>query len=159
MTRDEAIEGVPNEPEMSSDRGYQMEMVVSYARKINHDLYGGSPYESSDHFCSLKSVIDVLDEKSIKEAHEELSQTAQELVQARVEMEMMDMTAGLSKREFNEFLDAYLENRAVSVETYNKMSVYQKGIIQVVKRSKNRKAYANKINGDEPRAEGVSVNG
>jgi len=118
-----------------------VEITVSYSRKLNHDLYGGNQYESSDHFCSLKIVTD--EETDPKEAHKELSELAKEMVDGRVEEEMMAMDGGIPKAEFNKMLDNFITNKAWGgAEDYERMSQYQQNIFQVIKRAKKRVKYA-----------------
>lgn len=45
---------------------------------------------------------------------------------------------GLEEREFNKALDRYLKDGTGETETYMKMSREQQGIIQAIKRSRNR---------------------
>lgn len=101
-------------------------------------MYGGQPYESSDHFCALKQVID--DDTDPVEVQKELAQLAKDMVDARVENEVMNMAGGLHKKEFDRIIDKWLkEGDAGDVDVYiDEMSPYQQNIFQIIKRARKR---------------------
>lgn len=119
-----------------------VEIVASYSRKLNMELYGGQPYESSDFFCSMKTVVSAEDNPS--ESYDELSQFCKDAVDARIEKEIMNMEGGLPQKDFNKMLDNFIHGRAWGgAEDYEAMSHYQKNIFQIIKRSKKRENYKN----------------
>lgn len=135
-----------------------LEIVVSYSRKINHALYGGNSYESSDHFCSLKNVID--HEIDPKQAHEELAQLAEELVNARVDAEIAGFQGGIPQQDFETWMYDYVAGRPIDGEVYYKMSKYQQRLIQVIKRGKataKRDKHENQKRGDQTITDGKDI--
>lgn len=116
-----------------------MQISTSYSRKVNHDQYGGQPYENSDHFCALsEEVPDEWDEKEVAERHSKLYGMCRNLVEKNVENEICGLSGGLPKLEFNRVLDSYLRGEPMKSEEYETMSANQKMIIQAIKRSKKR---------------------
>jgi len=119
-----------------------MEIVSSYTRKLNHALYGGNQFESSDFFCSLKITVD--DEEDPKEAYHDLQNTCRNMVEDAVEKEILQISGGLPKLEWDAWLTGVVNQKHWGdVETYNRMSPYQKNIAQMLKR-----AYKRKVKGD-----------
>jgi hypothetical protein len=117
-----------------------MEIAVSYTRKLNHALYGGNQYESSDFFCSLK--MEIPDDEDPKGCHADLSATVKQMVENAVENEILDISGGLSPIEWNQWLQNALQKRWGDVETYNSMSPYQKNIAQMLKKAFKRIKYS-----------------
>lgn len=115
-----------------------MEISVSYSRKLSHELYGGNSFENSDHFCSLRTTID--DEQDPKEAHAELAQIAKELVDARVEEEIMGFQGGIPYDQFKQFIYDYVANRLKDVEVFDttraKMSKHQRDMVDTIRRGR-----------------------
>lgn len=117
-----------------------MNVAVSYTRKLNHALYGGNNFESSDFFVSLNMEID--DETDPKGIYEDLHTTCKEMVNESVEKEILDISGGLSKLEWDKWLvDVVHHRRWGDVETYNRMSPYQRNIAQMLKRAVKRGDY------------------
>jgi len=115
-----------------------MEIVTSYTRKLNHALYGGNQFESSDFFCSLKLEVD--DEADPKGVHDDLSTQCKNMVEEAVEREILDISGGLPKLEWDAWLVGVVNKKVWGdVETYNAMSPYQKNIAQMLKRAFKRK--------------------
>jgi hypothetical protein len=117
-----------------------MEIAVSYTRKLNHALYGGNQYESSDFFCSLK--MEIPDDEDPKGIHDDLSQTCKSMVENAIENEVLDISGGLSPQEWSQWLTNALQKKWGDVETYNSMSPYQKNIAQMLKKAFKRIKYA-----------------
>lgn len=42
---------------------------------------------------------------------------------------------GLPDKEYNQFIDAYLSGQPIHVETYERMNVGQKKVVQIIKRA------------------------
>jgi hypothetical protein len=117
-----------------------MEIAVSYSRKLNHALYGGNQYESSDFFCSLK--MEIPDDEDPKGIHTDLSATCKNMVEDAIENEVLDISGGLTPSEWNQWLQDALKKNWGNVETYNRMSPYQKNIAQMLKKAFKRNKYA-----------------
>jgi hypothetical protein len=111
-----------------------MEIAVSYSRKLNHALYGGNDYESSDFFCSLK--LEVEDETDPKPLHDQLHETCKMAVEDAVRTEIYGFQNGIPASEFKQFMYDYVAGRKIDGERYQAMSAYQKDIIQTIKRGK-----------------------
>lgn len=116
-----------------------MEITASYSRKLNHKVYGGQEYESSDHFCSAK--IEVSDEEDPQKVYNDLHEQCQLGVMQSMRNEITGIAGGLQVKVFNAWLDNYLANKNVSADEYASMSTAQKEIIQAIKRSKKRQDY------------------
>jgi archaellum biogenesis ATPase FlaH len=110
-----------------------IEITASYARKINHAMYGGNEYESSDTFCSMKEVISA--ESDPVQAYEELVGLCKEAVDNHVQLEIDEM-GGLDKETFEKWKYDYVAERPVDEETYHKMSKKQMNDIQLIKKAK-----------------------
>lgn len=78
------------------------QITTSYSRKLNHAVYGGEQYESSDHFVSL--TADVEADENIIEAHDQLTTVCRELVNASVGKEVLKMQGGVAWPKFIETL-------------------------------------------------------
>ena len=63
------------------------EIVASYSRKLNHSLYGGKSYETSDIFCSAKQETD----KDPADAYNELFAFCRQAVETKVEEEITEL--------------------------------------------------------------------
>lgn len=115
-----------------------MEITVSYSRKLNHQLYGGNSYESSDFFVSLKNEID--DETDPKQAHNELSQLAEDLVDTRVEEQIVGFQGGIPFEEYAKFIYDYAANRLKDPEVFDntrkRMSKFQRHIVDSMRRGR-----------------------
>lgn len=97
-------------------------------------MYGGNAYESSDFFVALKQDID--EETDPKEAHKELSELAEDMVQSRINEEIMGFQNGVPLDEFKKFVYDYVAGRPINGERYYAMSKYQQDIVQTIKRGK-----------------------
>lgn len=117
-----------------------MEIAVSYTRKLNHALYGGNQFESSDFFCSMK--LDVPDDEDPSKAYADLQGVCKTTVDDAVEKEILGIGGGLTPVEWNAWLQGALKKQWGDVETYNKMSPYQKNIAQMLKKAYKRNQYA-----------------
>lgn len=111
----------------------KIEVTASYSRKINHAMYGGNEYESSDAFCSMKEHIDP--ESDPKQAHQELAEMCRESVDNFLQ-QVIDSFGGIPQADFDAWKYNYVAGRPVDEETYHKMSKAQKDDIQLIKRAK-----------------------
>ena len=116
-----------------------MQISTSYSRKVNHQQYGGMPYENSDHFCSIsREVSDDCSEEAIKTWKGELQRMCKEMVDKSAEDEITGLSGGLPLAQFNRVMDQYLQGGSMTPDEYETMSPAQKNIIQAIKRSKKR---------------------
>lgn len=113
-----------------------MKVVASYSRKIQHGHYGGKDYESSDHFCSMEH--EATEDQDPKEVYEELHNECMSAVAESIGNEVASFTEGVDAKTFRGWLDNYLQELPVDADTYAKMSLTQKDIIQTIKRAKKR---------------------
>lgn len=119
-----------------------MEIAVSYSRKLNHALYGGNNFESSDFFCSLK--LELEDETDPKGVHDDLSKNCKEMVDQAVEREILEINGGLPKVEWDSWLTTVINGKGWGTSTqYERMSAYQRNIAQMLKRAASRAKYKN----------------
>lgn len=107
-------------------------ITVSYTRKLNHALYGGGAYESSDHFVSLGAEVD--EGENILVAHQELKDTAHHLVDKATEDEITSFLGGTSADEFYSYLRDLVAGRAIDPEFYEQCNSRQKAVLQAAKR-------------------------
>lgn len=117
-----------------------MQITASYTRTLNHDQYGGQPYENSKHMCSLTTDVlpDDADEALVKLEQSRLMEIAKHQTKQSVENEIMGLAGGLPKAQFNAILDGYLKGDSMTSDDYAGMSPVQQMIIQAIKRSKKR---------------------
>ena len=117
-----------------------MQVVASYTRKINLGLYGGNDYEMKDFFCSLN--IEIPDDEDPKGAYKDLVQTCRESVEEAVEEEIIQISGGLPKKEWDEWLKNVVGGKGWGTsEQYETMSPFQKNIAQMLKRAYKRSNY------------------
>lgn len=113
----------------------KVQITTSYSRKLNHDLYGGNPYESSDFFCSITKEVE---EEEKKKEIKQLYMFVKSQVDERANKEIAGLLGGMSPREFKHVLDNYIENTTLTSDQYERMSKGQQNIIQEIKKSKKR---------------------
>lgn len=107
-------------------------ITASYSRKINHALYGGAQYESSDHFCSLTADIEIGED--VLKAQKELAGACREMVEKSVEGEIESFSGGLPPEVFYNYLRDLVARRPINVETYDRCNARQKAVLQAAKR-------------------------
>jgi hypothetical protein len=107
-------------------------ITTSYSRKINHALYGGGQYESSDHFCSLSAELEI-GEDPVK-AHAELSESCKALVETSLDGEITSFAGGLNAEDFYEYLRDLVARRPIDGEVYYRCNKRQQAILQAAKR-------------------------
>ena len=107
-------------------------ITSSYTRKLNHSLYGGGQYESSDHFCSMSASLEVGED--ITTAHSTLKQACMELVNNAVFDEITSFAGGLPADQFYTYLRDLVARRPIDGETYQKCNKAQQAILQAAKR-------------------------
>jgi len=115
----------------------------SYTEKIQHQSYGGQPYESSDHFCSLSAELDPSD--NVIEVSQQLEQSCRELVESSKINKIAEFSGGIPQQEFQTFLYDYIAERGdcMNPETFDltrkSMSPAQAKIINIIRRAKATK--------------------
>lgn len=111
----------------------QLETITaSYTRKLNHGLYGGGQYESSDHFCSMSATLD--DNDIPQNAYQELHQACKEQVEKAVYDEITSFSGGIPADVFYTYLRDLVARRPIDAETYQKCNNTQKAILQAAKK-------------------------
>lgn len=112
-------------------------ITASYSRKINHDLYGGGAYESSDHFCSMSAVLD--DDENAVDVHRQLFTAAKELVGNSVGEEILKIQPGKSWDKFITLLRDYrLGKLELNDEEYLTWSRDQRSVYEEFKKLKRK---------------------
>ena len=109
-------------------------ITVSSSKKINHGIYGGGQYESSDHFASLSA--DVETNEDVLQAHRELMMACKEMVNTSVGNEILKMQGGIPWTNFMEIVREYRLKRNLSAdmsEQTQKMTMLQRSIINEMK--------------------------
>ena len=109
-------------------------ITASYTHKINHALYGGGQYESSDHFVSLSACLETGEDPI--QAEKELRQLAQAMVTKGIEDEITSFQSGITADTFYTYIRDLVANRPIDGETYYKCNERQKLILQAIKRGK-----------------------
>lgn len=109
-------------------------ITASYSRKLNHKLYGGSEFESSDHFMSLTAELDHGEDTVA--AEKELRSACMEAVTHAVEDEIMSFQGGITAEQFYTYVRDLVANRPIDGETYMACNQRQKSILQAIKRGK-----------------------
>lgn len=107
-------------------------ITVSSSQKINHELYGGGAYESSDYFVSLVAEVD--SNEDVTNVHKELKQATNDLIQTAIEDKISTFNGGVKSEVFYSYLRDLTARRPIDAETYNDCSVTQKRILQAVKK-------------------------
>lgn len=114
-----------------------IDIAVSYSRKINHSLYGGSDYESSDHFCSISASVP---REDFQKEYRELRTRAKLEVDQSASLEIESLSGGLPKKQFDTMLTQFINNKKWgTAEDYEMMSPTQQDLFQIIKRAKKRK--------------------
>lgn len=109
-------------------------ITVSKTQKLNHALYNGGNYESSDHFVSL--TAEVLENEDVLQKEKALREIATEMLQKALEDEITSFQGGLTAEKFYDYIRDFTANRPIDAETYEKANTRQKAILQAIKRGK-----------------------
>jgi hypothetical protein len=113
-------------------------ITVSTSRKVNHSLYGGEQYESSDNFVSLTAEVET--GANLIESHRELMLTAKELNNTAVAHDILKLQGGYSWTDFFGLLRDYrLGKLQLTDEVTLKMNQTQKSILEEMKKLKRAK--------------------
>lgn len=107
-------------------------ITSSYTRKLNHALYGGGDYESSDHFVSMTANLEAGEDPTA--AYKELNKACEELINEAVEDEITSFTGGVPAAKFYQYLRDLVARRPIEAETYQACNSRQKAILQAAKR-------------------------
>jgi len=107
-------------------------ITASYSRKLNHSIYGGVQYESSDHFCSLSADVEIGED--VLAAQKELASLCKTLIEKDIESEIVSFAGGVPPDDFYEYLRNLVARRPIDAETYERCSTRQKMILQAAKR-------------------------
>lgn len=130
-------------------------ITVSTSRKINHAIYGGEQFESSDHFVSLSA--DVEDGEDILAKHRELMAMCKEMANTSVSDEILKMQGGIAWSDFLAKLRDYrLKRQTTDVEGHEKMNRLQKAIYNEMKLLIRQK-HENQISGDQTITDGKDI--
>lgn len=127
-------------------------ITASYSRKINHEIYGGGRFESSDRFVSLSAEVHDMD--SIVDVYAQLRTACEDMVNESLAADMASFGGGLTPQEFNDYLQALVARRPIDAETYQRANANQKAILQAAKRGlkmeqrDNQKEHANNTKKD-----------
>lgn len=114
-----------------------MGITASYTRKLNMGIYGGNDFEMKDFFHSIS--LQVPADEDPKQTMKELRLTCQEVVDNAIEEHIFAVSGGLPKKEWDTWLSDVVGGRGWGdVETYNRMSPFQKNIAQILKRAYKR---------------------
>lgn len=109
-------------------------ITVSTSKKINHAVYGGEQYESSDHFASLSAAVE--DGEDLLQAHRDLMMACKEMVNTSVSNEILKMQGGIPWGTFMEIIKEYRLKRNLNAdmsEHSQKMTMLQKSILNEMK--------------------------
>lgn len=112
-------------------------VTVSYSRKLNHALYGGAQYESSDFFMSMSAEVE--SSENLIEVEKELRATCKSMVDDAVMDEIAGFQGGLTSDVFYTYIRDLVANRPIDAETYEAANGYQKSVLQAIKRGKQMK--------------------
>jgi hypothetical protein len=107
-------------------------ITTSYSRKINHALYGGGQYESSDHFCSLSAELEVGEDPVV--AHKQLAESCRVLVESSLDSEITSFAGGLNAEDFYDYLRDLVARRPIDGEVYYRCNKRQQAVLQAAKR-------------------------
>lgn len=111
-------------------------ITASYTYKVNHALYGGAAYESSDHFVSLNATLEAGEDPL--EATKDLQKTAKELVIKEVGRTITGFSGGQPQQDFEKLLYNTAAQRPIDEDLYTaKRSAWQQWIYDVVRRGTN----------------------
>lgn len=121
-------------------------ITKSYSYKINHALYGGHQYESSDHFCSLTAEVDESDD--LMQCSRDLSLACEDIVFGSVETQIASFQGGIPAKEFDTFMYDYVAGRVLNPEVFDetrkRLSPSQAKTIDIIRRAKATKKRDNK---------------
>ena len=120
-------------------------LTASTSRKINHAIYGGEQFESSDHFVSLSASLE--DGEDVVKAHRELMLMCKEMANKSVADEILKLQAGIPWSAFMEVLKTYRLKKTISETDINKMNRLQKTLyheMQLLMRAKEEKTLQNR---------------
>lgn len=107
-------------------------ITASYTRKLNHALYGGGNYESSDHFVSLSAELE--DGEDVLKAHKELKNACEQMVTTAIEDEITSFSGGTTADDFYTYIRDMVARRPIDGDFYEECNQRQKAILQAVKR-------------------------
>jgi hypothetical protein len=123
-------------------------ITASTSRKINHAIYGGEQFESSDHFVSLSANVE--DGEDPTKAHRELMLMCKEMANTSVSDEILRIQGGLPWTKFMELIREYRLNKQVGdIEGFERMNRLQKAIVNEMKllmREKTEKELRDRTN-------------
>lgn len=108
-------------------------ITQSYSRKINHAIYGGNQFESSDHFVSLSAEVELGED--VVEVSKNLKEACELIVTRSIEDEISKMEGGIPAQEFESEMYNLVAGRGMDSNKYNSMSQRQKSYIQIIKRA------------------------
>lgn len=120
-------------------------VTASTARKINHAIYGGEQFESSDHFVSLSASLE--DGEDVVKAHRELMLMCKEMANTSVADEVLKLQGGVAWTDFFTLLKTYRLTKTIDEAEFDKMNRLQKKIyheMQLLMRSKEEKVLQNR---------------
>ncbi len=109
-------------------------ITVSSSKKINHAVYGGEQYESSDHFVSLSAAVE--DGEDLVQAHRELMMACKEMVNTSVSNEILKLQGGIPWTTFMEIIKEYRLKRNLNADMSDhsqRMTSLQKSILNEMK--------------------------
>lgn len=107
-------------------------VTSSYSRKVNHALYGGGNYESSDHFVSMTATLEPNEDPI--QAEKGLHQTCKEMVTNHVLEEITTFSGGVQTEQFYTYLRDLVARRPIDGEVYYKCNKMQQDILQAAKK-------------------------
>ena len=107
-------------------------VTVSYTRKLNHALYGGAQYESSDFFISLNAQIPP--ETPLGGIVSDLQGKAKELVEKATSVEITALQSGLPQSDYETSIRDYVAGRPIGPEPYERANAEQQAVLQAIKR-------------------------
>ena len=121
-------------------------ITKSYSYKLNHSLYGGHQYESSDHFCSLSAEVD--ESEDLMECSKHLALACEDIVFGSVENQIASFQGGIPVKEFEQFMYDYVAGRVTNPEVFDetrrRLSPSQAKSIDIIRRAKATKKRDNK---------------
>jgi len=113
-------------------------ITASHSRKINHAIYGGEQFESSDHFVSMSASVETGED--LTEAHRELMLACKEMTGVSVANEILKMQGGKPWTEFMEQIRQYrLGNLELTDDVFQTWNQQQKNVYEEFKKLKRAK--------------------
>lgn len=118
-------------------------VTATYTRKINHDLYGGFPYENSEFFCSIRREVDAGKEADM---FRELSALAKDEVIRVVADEISGLAGGLLPKEYREVLEKAMLGESIGdVPIFEQLSTKQQHELKIISNTRKRLITKGKI--------------